>query len=630
MEHIIAARNNFIAALKNRITADALKSYDTGRHQAWHLRSLVDDNGDLWYGSCENVTRRWIRELGTTVEAQMVEIRPEDQLSIIAADQSNRSWTFINTAGIATVANYPRMIMAAAEYDDCDVRRALKVITSELQIVGEINLEAPITFEEYFMYLHNNRKVDEQSDSDEDDGEELCATASAGNVGTIMYDEQTQSGFKITKVSCGFSPMVGRYLAIQGEQVFVYSAGAVARVTARRFYIDEGKPMMITALPIRPATADELSKLDENGRAAVAAYGHRQYCGMAYTPGFFGGIDEHTVSSRVVFDPAGLRQINANQFNSMLSMFKLELNEPDRSMVSNSGDSNVASAPTEDDYKMVCQFAPFYNLHANRWMMGRIVGDSTPVNFRSDAFDRLVLSDDRKRLLKAITNNLYRGNTDVIDGKGGGAIFLLDGAPGTGKTLTAEATAECLQRVLYKVSLGELGTDVSRLEQVLNRVLTVAARWDAILLIDEADVFLEKRTAENIHRNALVAVFLRLLEYYEGVLFLTTNRGDNIDAAMMSRVTLGLHYTAPTNEGMKQIWTNLLTNAEIKFTAGDLDLLVNFNVNGREIKNSINSARALAADDRVDPTVAHVIEILRVQRSFFDDLKRNSGTARSY
>lgn len=74
------------------------------------------------------------------------------------------------------------------------------------------------------------------------------------------------------------------------------------------------------------------------------------------------------------------------------------------------------------------------------------------------------------------------------------------------------------------VSAGELGTDSRFLEAELQKILDICHTWGAILLLDEADVFLEKRDMHNIHRNALVSVFLRQLEYFQGILFLTTNR----------------------------------------------------------------------------------------------------------
>ena len=45
----------------------------------------------------------------------------------------------------------------------------------------------------------------------------------------------------------------------------------------------------------------------------------------------------------------------------------------------------------------------------------------------------------------------------------------------------------------------------------------ICSRWNALVLLDEADVFLEKRTSEgSITRNAMVSVMLRLVEYFQG------------------------------------------------------------------------------------------------------------------
>ena len=78
-------------------------------------------------------------------------------------------------------------------------------------------------------------------------------------------------------------------------------------------------------------------------------------------------------------------------------------------------------------------------------------------------------------------------------GKGRGLVAVLHGPPGTGKTLTAEGIAELLKRPLYMVSTGELGTRPDQLETELNKILDVAHSWGAVLLLDEADVFLGTR-----------------------------------------------------------------------------------------------------------------------------------------
>ena len=90
--------------------------------------------------------------------------------------------------------------------------------------------------------------------------------------------------------------------------------------------------------------------------------------------------------------------------------------------------------------------------------------------------------------------------------------------------MTAEGISELLKCPLYMASAGELGTDSRYLEVELQKILDICHAWGAILLLDEADVFLEKRNMHDIHRNALVSIFLRQLEYFQGILFLTTNR----------------------------------------------------------------------------------------------------------
>jgi hypothetical protein len=69
-----------------------------------------------------------------------------------------------------------------------------------------------------------------------------------------------------------------------------------------------------------------------------------------------------------------------------------------------------------------------------------------------------------------------------------------------------------LHRPLYMIGCGELGTTPHELDQSLSKIFKLAPIWNAVLLIDEADVFLEKRADQNIMRNAMVAVFLRNIE----------------------------------------------------------------------------------------------------------------------
>ncbi|KAH6842761.1 hypothetical protein B0I37DRAFT_382754 [Chaetomium sp. MPI-CAGE-AT-0009] len=137
---------------------------------------------------------------------------------------------------------------------------------------------------------------------------------------------------------------------------------------------------------------------------------------------------------------------------------------------------------------------------------------------------------------------------DFIRGKGKGLVILLHGAPGVGKTATAEAVALSRRRPLFLITCGDLGTTPETVEGGLKQIFRLASLWDCILLLDEADIFLSQREKgdESITRNAMVSIFLRTLEYYPGILFLTTNRPGVLDEAVKSRVHVSLHYPAFT------------------------------------------------------------------------------------
>jgi SpoVK/Ycf46/Vps4 family AAA+-type ATPase len=152
---------------------------------------------------------------------------------------------------------------------------------------------------------------------------------------------------------------------------------------------------------------------------------------------------------------------------------------------------------------------------------------------------------------------------DVIRGKGQGLIALLHGRPGTGKTLTSESIAELLKRPLYSISAGELGIEARSLERSLRDTLELAKSWRAVLLIDEADVILEARSQHEIQRNGLVSIFLRLLEYFEGVLILTTNRIKTFDEAALSRCSIAMRYPDLDLETRKAIWSKFLKLANV-------------------------------------------------------------------
>lgn len=265
-----------------------------------------------------------------------------------------------------------------------------------------------------------------------------------------------------------------------------------------------------------------------------------------------------------------------------------------------------------------------FSLTAKSW--GDVMLDGlNEIAFDPDVFDRLVLSESRKRMIKALVKhtNAEGGFQDIVKGKGEGTVFLLYGVPGTGKTLTAEAISELLHRPLYSVSMGTLGTTADELERRIGEILQLSAKWNALILLDEADSFLEARSSNSsLERNSMVSVMLRLVEYHQGILFLTSNRIDSLDSAFRTRITLALKYEALDVDGRKQVWSNLLETSGFgsKLDSFDVKALAVHTLNGREVKNSLRLAMALAADNDGDLTQELLMEAATVVNGYKESM----------
>ncbi|KAL9112822.1 MAG: hypothetical protein Q9227_002899 [Pyrenula ochraceoflavens] len=130
-----------------------------------------------------------------------------------------------------------------------------------------------------------------------------------------------------------------------------------------------------------------------------------------------------------------------------------------------------------------------------------------------------------------------------------------------------------------------------------------------------------------MERNALVSVFLRVLEYYDGILLLTSNRVGTFDEAFRSRIQLALHYKSLDESQRLKIWNNFIRrlktvqeNVDVKDIEAHLSDLAKPQMNGRQIRNAVTTARQLAKFRKEKMRFSHLERVIGVCKRFDDYL----------
>ena len=221
-------------------------------------------------------------------------------------------------------------------------------------------------------------------------------------------------------------------------------------------------------------------------------------------------------------------------------------------------------------------------LHRNIWVH---VQNLVEYEYKPRLREKLILPKEHRDLIDILTSDMNVLMEDIVEGKSGGTTILCKGAPGLGKTLTAEVYSEVVGKPLYRVHSGQLGTSAASVQANLSEILRRAARWDSILLLDEADVYIRCRD-NDLQHNAIVAEFLRTLEYFRGLLFMTTNRIDDVDDAILSRCIAIIQYHVPPKDDAARLWKSMAIQFEVELP-NDLveELTASYpNASGRDIK----------------------------------------------
>lgn len=368
---------------------------------------------------------------------------------------------------------------------------------------------------------------------------------------------------------------------------------------------DENEPFPLEKLGVYPFSVLSKESLEFLCRRGRKSWGLRQpnfvYCTES----------DYVKPGRYMIDQMTYNRLHSRGLGRPFDEFKTRNKQTDPWRLS----LDFQDEPTEDEFLMMPTEIPGYDLLEKEWI-NLPISNITPIRWSKQPFEDLVLPEETKRLVRAMVTvrassiktkreeQILRADFDIIPGKGNGLIMLFHGSPGTGKTLTAESVAEIAEMPLYPITCGDIGTEPDKVEQYLQLVFELGKRWNCVLLLDEADVFLEERTLTDLQRNSLVSVFLRMLEYYEGILILTSNRVGTFDEAFRSRIHIALRYEDLKPRSRRQIWSNFLARLEgteegenVDDIRYRLDELANHKLNGREIRNALSTARQLASHE---------------------------------
>ncbi|MHC2842893.1 ATP-binding protein [Bradyrhizobium diazoefficiens] len=224
-------------------------------------------------------------------------------------------------------------------------------------------------------------------------------------------------------------------------------------------------------------------------------------------------------------------------------------------------------------------------------------------------WEDIVLAEDALQQLKEISARFRFGHQvlehggfgkKLSSGKGIAALFV--GPSGTGKTMAAEVIANDLNLDLYRIDLSRVVSKyIGETEQNLERIFNAAVRSNSVLLFDEADSLLGKRSAvhdaHDRYANMEISYLLQKMEQHEGIAILTTNLRGNIDDAFLRRLAFMVQFLFPEEEARLKIWKRVWPPETAVDSAVDFAALANrFRLSGGNISNIGLSAAFLAAE----------------------------------
>ena len=227
-----------------------------------------------------------------------------------------------------------------------------------------------------------------------------------------------------------------------------------------------------------------------------------------------------------------------------------------------------------------------------------------------DEFDALLARCRHRETLRELLPGSFG------HGGGSGVRALFKGPSGTGKTLAARHLAAALGRPLYRVDLAAtVSKYIGETERNLERVFEAAETLDIVLLLDEGDALMAGRTgvanATDRYANLETNYLLQRLETYEGILLVTTNAAERIDAAFSRRMDVTLDFTLPDALTRHRLWHAHLPAGHRLADAALDEVATRCALTGGQIRNAALHATLLGLDPGAGVGESELLAALR-------------------
>jgi SpoVK/Ycf46/Vps4 family AAA+-type ATPase len=197
-----------------------------------------------------------------------------------------------------------------------------------------------------------------------------------------------------------------------------------------------------------------------------------------------------------------------------------------------------------------------------------------------------------------------------------GVRALLSGPSGTGKTLAARLLAAALGKELFTVDLAAVVNKyLGETEKSLDAVFSRAEALDVVLLLDEGDALMTRRTdvqtSNDRYANLETNFLLQRLDAYEGIFLVTTNAGERIDGAFRRRLDVVIEFRAPAAAERWSIWLLHLPDDHVLPGPFLEEVAVRCSLSGGQIRNAVLHATLLATVERRPLGAADVEDAVR-------------------